>query len=252
MRFVAKRVGQSNIPKDRRIVLNGARIIGEDYSGRELTQFTTIGCRLENCRFDNVRLESAQFGSGREPSEFIGCTFDGSHMRMGPGGYSRFDHCSFQNVDLRDWLCLEVEVIHCIFSGRIRRAIFNGRVRPEKAALLGREYNEFYGNDFSKVDLIDVGFRTGVDLRKQRLPNGQPYLYLPEPLRSLERARSGVTEWTDTGARQIALTMIKNLEDEVAMGQEQLFLRIDDYCLPSSLPRDSIEAIFALLRDEAG
>ena len=38
--------------------------------------------------------------------------------------------------------------------------------------------NEIEDNDFSRAKLIDVAFRTGVDLTKQRLPSGPECTYL--------------------------------------------------------------------------
>ncbi len=251
MRVKVRSVGRIDIPKDRRIVLDHARLCGEDFSGRDFLQFCTIGCRLERCRFDNVSIRNAQFGSGREPSEFVECSFDGARLD-GTGGYIRFVRCSFQNVDLRDWRCFEVEMIDCIFSGRMEGAFFNGTVRPEKRALLGREHNEFHGNDFSKMDLVDVGFRTGVDLTKQRLPSGPPYLYLPKAAEALERARAGLASWGTPETRKAALTFVRGLEEKVTKGQRQLFLRTDDYYSISSLPREVVDKVFSLLDGENG
>jgi hypothetical protein len=52
----------------------------------------------------------------------------------------------------------------------MRRSFFNGTVREELVEALGRTSNEFRGNDFSGMDLIDVDLPTGIDLSLQRLP----------------------------------------------------------------------------------
>jgi hypothetical protein len=114
---------------------------------------------------------------------------------MGPGGLSRFVRCSFRNVNIRNWLCFAVELIDCTFSGKLQQAVFNGTPLAQKRALLGRDRNEFHGNDFSAADLIDVGFRTGIDLTRQRLPSGPEYLYLPNAREAVGRARSGIMRW---------------------------------------------------------
>src|SRR5687767_7210185 len=194
MRFEARVVGRANIAADQRVVLDHARLRGENYSGRELVQFCTVGCHLERCRFDKVRIHDAQFGSGREPSEFTDCTFDGAYLQ-GVGGYSRFVRCSFRDVDLRNWLCFAVELVSCTFSGVLRKAIFNGRVRDQDRALLRREQNEIQDNDFSSLEMKDVTFRTGVDLTRQRLPTGAEYLYLPDAATALERAHADIVRW---------------------------------------------------------
>src|SRR6266516_3957769 len=74
-----------------------------DFSRRKLEGFTAVGSRFEACRFEKMRIESGSFGAGREQSEYIDCSFDGSRIRFGPGNYSRFVRCSFKETDLRDW-----------------------------------------------------------------------------------------------------------------------------------------------------
>jgi|SRR5579863_562664 hypothetical protein len=87
MRIEARSKGRITIPADQRVVLDHARLHGEDYSGRRLLQFASIGSHLRACNFDKVRIQSASFGSGRETSEFVECTFNGARMDMGPGGF---------------------------------------------------------------------------------------------------------------------------------------------------------------------
>ena len=179
MRIKASSKGSFKIPDDQRVVLDHARLDGENYSGRTLLQFASIGSHLHACNFGQIEIQSAAFGGGRETSEFVDCTFDGARMNMAPGGFSRFVRCSFQNVKIRNWICFTVEMIDCTFSGRLDTAIFNGAVPEDERAIIGRACNEFYGNDFSALDLRDVTFRTGIDLTKQILPSGKDYLFLP-------------------------------------------------------------------------
>jgi uncharacterized protein YjbI with pentapeptide repeats len=225
---------------------------GEDYSYRKLMQFGTIGSCLEKCKFDGAQIDCAQFGAGREMSEFIDCSFDGARMEMGPGGCARFVRCSFRDVSLHNWMCFEVELIDCVFSGRLRRGIFNGTVRAEKRVFLGREHNEFHGNDFSNMDLIDVTFRTGIDLTQQRLPSGSEYLYLTDAAAAVERAKSGLIGWQgDQELRRVALVIVDGLQKSVERGQRQMLLRADDYYGESVLPRESVHRVFSLLRGKS-
>ena len=248
MRYGAKVVGRVKIAKDQRIVLDHARLHGEDYSGRKLTSFCTIGCRLESCRFDGAEVLDTQFGGGREVSEFVDCTFDGARLIRG-GGRSRFVRCSFRDVDLREWRCFAVEMVDCAFSGQLRVGIFNGSVREEDRADLGREHNEFRGNDFSSMKLIDVAFRTGIDLTRQRLPTGPEYTYLPDAAAAVERARIGLIGWLpNSELHRVAMTFVGGLAEEVKRGQQQMLLRADDYYPYSSLPREAVDRVFALLR----
>jgi len=192
MRIEARSKGRITIPDDQRVVLDHARLDGENYSGRTLLQFASIGSHLHACNFDRVQIQSAAFGSGRETSEFVDCTFNGARMTMAPGRFSRFVRCAFHNVNIRNWICLTVEMIDCKFSGRLNTAIFNGAVPEDERAVIGRVSNEFHGNDFSAMDLIDVGFRTGIDLTKQILPSGEDYLYLPQAAAAVAQAKSRV------------------------------------------------------------
>ena len=63
---------------------------------------------------------------------------------------------------------------------RDRRPVFNGK--PLRRSLWSRQRrrNEFRDNDFAELELLDVSFRTGIDLDLQRLPSGQRYTLLPD------------------------------------------------------------------------
>jgi hypothetical protein len=251
MRFEARSIGKAIISDDQRVVLDHVHLKGEHYVNRKLVQFCTIGSRLEQCRFDNMRIKDTQFGSGRAMSEFIDCSFDGSRMDGG-GGITRFVHCSFRNVDLRHWLCLTAEFIDCVFTGHLRKCIFNGTVCEQDRQWIGRYRNEFSGNDFSAADLVEVDFRTGIDLTKQRLPSGTEYLYLPDPTPVIERARAEVLGWLDFEHRRSALIMLKTMEEQIADGQPQLFLRASDHYAYSAIPRDAVDNLFAFLHNCTG
>lgn len=245
MSFQARSVGNVSISDNNRIVLDHKDLRGVDFSGRKLLQFSAVGSRLQSSQFNHARINNASFGAGREPSEYIECTFDGSHIRFGPGGYARFVRCSFRNVDLRDWFCFTVELIDCTFTGRIRKAIFNGTVPEDKRAVLGRKSNEFRGNDFSGMNLLDVAFRTGINLAEQRLPSGPSYLFLADARSSVQRVRSEVIGWQELEVRQSAMAIVKTLEETVHDGQEQLLLRADNY---SHFPDKAVKAVFNVLR----
>jgi len=251
MRIEAKSKGRITIRDDQRVVLDHARLYGENYSDRNLMQFASIASRLEGCHFNNTSIQSAAFGSGREMSEFIDCIFNGARMNMGPGGFARFVRCSFRNVEIRNWICFAVEMVDCKFSGRLQTAIFNGRVKEDMQAMAGRLYNEFYGNDFSEMELVDVTFRTGIDLTKQILPSGKNYLYLPDAITAVNRAKAQLIGWDDPQNRRIAMAFIKALEYTLAGGQHQMLLRASDYSSLSTLPANAVDEIFALLKGDS-
>jgi hypothetical protein len=249
MRIEARSKGRITITDDQLVVVDHARLQGEDYSGRKLLQIATIGAHLQACNFDNMQIQSAAFGSGRETSEFVECTFNGARMDMGPGGFSRFVRCSFHNVTIRNWICFAVEMIDCTFSGRMETAIFNGTVPEDLRAIIGRASNEFHGNDFSAMDFRDVGFRTGIDLTKQVLPSGEDYLLLPHAAAAVAHVKSRVAGWDDTKMRRAATAIIQGFEYGLLGGQQQLLLRSSDFYGISSIPREAADGVLALLRE---
>jgi uncharacterized protein YjbI with pentapeptide repeats len=143
-----------------------------DWSGRHFDNFVPVGCVFESCSFESCRFVQVCFGGGLEDSRYVNCSFDRSLIRATSPGNARFQSCSFLNVEIVEFLGHSIEMIDCSFSGVIRVAFFNGDVLADTAAELGRARNVFEGNDFSKARLDDVSFRTGIDLSRQKLPNG--------------------------------------------------------------------------------
>jgi hypothetical protein len=249
MKIEAKVKGYGTISEDQLVFLDHVTQQGADYSGRKLRMFTSVGSRLEDCTFRKATILNSCFGAGKEQSEYINCSFDNARLDMG-GGYARFVGCSFRNVDMRNWICFAVEMVDCSFSGKLRDIIFNGTVPEPDRQHAKRENNEFYGNDFSALKLMDVTFRTGIDLTKQHLPSGPDYFYLPDAARVLAKAREAVvcTTKLDPEVRRVAVIIIDGLQNTVENGQQQLFLSSKGYYSQRSLPRESIDLVFSLLR----
>lgn len=240
----ARLVGRVKINPNDRQLIDRENFKNANFSGLKYRQLTVVGSRFEACSFENLRITNAIFGTGAELSEYIDCSFDGSRMYM-MGDNARFVNCTFRNVDLREWFGWSTELIGCTFSGRLRKAIFSGTVREEMQEYVRRKKNEFLGNDFSAMKLEDVGFRNGIDLSRQKLPAGPEYLYLPDAESAVRHARADVITWGDLDKRREAMVLINNLEEDIRNGQEQLFLRLDDY---EKSTREVDEAVFALLR----
>lgn len=133
---------------------------GLDLSGRSILQFTAVGSQLTGARFDGCYISHASFGGGRFMSTYKDCSFDDATISFGPGGLARFVRCSFLGARLANWFCHAVELVDCVFSGRIEAAYFNGTVSPNYRAIVGRERNEFTNNDFSRAELVES--RSGV------------------------------------------------------------------------------------------
>lgn len=255
----ARVVGRAKLRPERELTFENATVRGEDFSGRKLDYFGVTNSTFESCRFDRVRLKHCSFGSGRKQSVYRDCSFDGAKLRMGIGGHYRFERCSFRDVDLWEWFCFEVEIVDCVFTGKLRGVVFNGRVQDsaydplkdeeyDPRVLLGRERNEFHGNDFSGAELLDVGFRTGIDLTKQRLPSGPDYLYIPDGERTFHRARSEAIGLKNLEVRQVVLRWLDSRLDEVREGQNQFLFRPKDYYGFGGMKRDVLDAYFGLLR----
>jgi uncharacterized protein YjbI with pentapeptide repeats len=214
-----------------RVTLAGALLREVDYAGRRMAGFSSDGCRFELCNFNGVSIGSASFGAGRRVSEYRGCTFDGAVLRMGPGGNATFIDCSFQDVSIENWFCDAVELINCRFSGLLRKAIFNGSVPPREQEFLKRSENRFIDNDFSGARLIDVSFRGGVDLQLQKLPSGEDYTLIDDSARFAHWAEAEVRNWVDAKMQDAARGFLRLLEERLAGGQVQEFVRVKDYPL---------------------
>jgi hypothetical protein len=241
MDFSVRRVGRVKISDQARLLLTNQRLVSQDFRGLELLQFSAEGAHLERCVFDGSVIESASFGAGRATSEYVGCSFSGAKIHMGPGGYARFIDCAFENVTIDNWFCFAVELVGCTFSGRLRKVVFNGCVPPDKRDIAGRATNQFEGNDFSRAKLLDAAFRTGIDLSRQRLPSGPEYTYLADAASAVRRARIAFNALEDPEAKKRVRGVLTVMEEDVAAGQNQLLMRVDDY------PRASRPAIQALL-----
>jgi hypothetical protein len=97
--------------------------------------------------------------------------------------------------------------------------------------------------------LIDVAFRTGIDLTKQVLPTKEDYLYLPQAAAAVSRVKSGVASWSDEKLRRAATPIIQGLEYGLLGGQQQLLLRLSEFYGVSSIPREAVDGVLALLRE---
>lgn len=243
MKWKARVVGRITIDPNEFIDVDHAQVCDSDYSGRKLRGFTSIGSNFERCRFDNARIQDASFGSGREMSEYIECSFDGVRIWHG-GGFARFVRCSFKKIDFRSWMCFGTELVDCVFTGRLKGCIFNGTLLEQDQPFLGRERNEFHGNDFSGTDLDDVAFRTGIDLTQQRLPCGPEYLYVSDAPRAVAEARSAAQLLADQNLRTEVLKLLDSFNLGLEGGQRQFLLRKSNYSVYS---RDVIDIVFDFL-----
>jgi hypothetical protein len=69
--------------------------------------------------------------------------------------------------------------------------------------------NEFRGNDFRRVDLIDCSFVRGIDLGTQFLPGGSDYILFDRAPQRIAKAQEAVSEWSDVKDRTAALVLLE-------------------------------------------
>jgi hypothetical protein len=132
---------------------------------------------FENCRFRQqatVRNDPPPQGNlGRRPTTYRRCAFEHVQFHIGPGfsvGQARFEECRFHHCRFMSHFSFCADYIDCVFTGIIHTAVFYGR--DPDGSHCGRGRNQFRGNDFTDAQLVDVGFRCGIDTTAQQWPDG--------------------------------------------------------------------------------
>jgi hypothetical protein len=233
-----------------------------------LDKFTAVGSTFTDCRFDRARIKQAAFGSGMEPSQYVGCSFDGTSLRA-LGGFTRFVNCTFRNLQVAKAAPDYLEFVDCTFTGKITGLQFWGAPPsgptlyasltttlarsgtpepPGLEQLVMRNRNEIRGNDFSEAELVKVSFRFGVDLTAQKLPVGEDYLYLPDAETTLLHALAGLAPDQSDEARKAREFLQDLLERNVAHGQRQLWLRPKNFERHDAVPGYVMLAVDELRR----
>lgn len=190
-----------------------------------------------------MTIAQACFGAGGVDSTYVNCIFDRSRITASAPGRARFERCSFRNTRFEELNCREVEFIDCTFSGVIRRAIFSGTVSPDAVAATGRDRNEFRGNDFRQATLLDVAFRTGIDLNQQKVPEGEEYIYAPDAEEFLTLLRAAPQGVAGADSKKLAV-LVQMIEREIVRGQRQIFYSINGFTREF---RGTLTAVRALL-----
>lgn len=273
-------MGQATVNPDEHLTFEGQQVHEADLSGRRLVSLTTIGSVFERCRFERMRVESANLGAGVAVSEFVDCSFDGSRIRRMGGGFMRFVRCSFRGVDLQDWDSMYTELVDCTITGRLRSVQFWGKPLPPTArnrfesharwceregreppsgevqALFMREGNEFHGNDFSGAEMEKVYFRYGIDLDRQRLPVADDYLYLRDARVAIDGALELLAQQTlDNALRgKVDAFLREILGRNIDEGQGQLFIRAKNFQRRGVIPPDvaaALDLLRSAMADEA-
>jgi hypothetical protein len=225
MKIGAKSKGFFDVPAEGMLVIDSQELVGQDFSGRKLLQYCAISSKFDRCNFSKMIINDACFGGGDKDSEYVDCVFDGAKFTAITPGAARFVRCSFRGVVISNLICNRVEFVDCTFSGKLKVGIFNGAVPNVYWDDLGRKINKFYGNDFREMELLDVSFRSGIDLSSQVLPVGDQYLYLPSALEQVRNLKSNIPD-SVSDEREGIERLLRIMERHLSAGQDQLFLNI--------------------------
>lgn len=204
----------------------------QDFSGlRPKKVLGVVESRFTRCSFERLRAPRVCFGAGGSQSVYVECSFDHSRFKANAPGNARFERCTFRDVKIDYMIGDGLEFIDCVFTGQLKEVVFWGSVGMQKLArAYGRVTDEFTGNDLSGADLIDCGFRGGVDLTKNTLPPGIGTLVALDGAETLARVKRRVFEMPDTPLREQAMNLVKSNEMWLrgTVTQEHLWMRRDD------------------------
>lgn len=233
-------------PADDELVLHGVELVDADISSRRFRYVSIgVGSVLLRCDFRGTRFMGGGLGVGIDESRYVDCNFDDCRLVNVSPGRASFVRCSFRNVEIKNFKTAEAQFIDCVFSGHLQTAVFTAR--PASREKLDRDRNEFRGNDFSAAVLRDVGFRGGIDLDLQRLPDDHQYLLIRDAHRLLRKAAAEVAKWSETDLREHAEMILDNLAWEAEDGQNDLFVERSFVELPIESGRERLVRLLSRL-----
>jgi len=220
----AKIIGVKTIDPAEHVFLQDQHLTGESFSGMRVASFGSLRCTFERCDFSKLKSDQVSLASGKEPSNYIECIFDGTKFRKLLLGQARLERCRFLDVKMESVFSHSAEFVDCVFSGSMRKVVMYGRLGGMDAEFTSRRVNEIRGNDFSSVRMSDVSFRQGVDLRSQKLPIGEHYSILEAAERKLSAVRGKWVGMPASDVRTEVLAYLNILVEDVLEGQSDLFL----------------------------
>lgn len=163
---------------------------------------------------------------------------------LSSGGHARYINCTFDDANISHWICWSVELVNFRFTGRLSSVIFNGTVPDDDRLDIGRQGNKFRGNDFSHAMFRGVDFRTEIDLSLQKLPESPDFFFVTDVAAALAAAPETLQSWDHASAQREAAIVLTLMRRDFEDGQQQQFVRIDDYPPPMRQPASKLlEAI---------
>jgi hypothetical protein len=158
--------------------------VGERFENLRLDYISVITSHLNRCVFSNILAHSVCLGGGATQSTYADCVFEDCDWIFSVVGKVRILRCEFNRCRLSNLFGTNLEAIGCSFNHTtIKKGVFHG---TGSSAVAVAQTNEFRDNDFSEADLIDVDFRGGIDVSKQRLPMGGEYVFIGDTCQALE------------------------------------------------------------------
>ncbi len=141
-------------------------------------------------------------------------------------GNVRFESCRFLNARLNRMRSSTGEFLDCVFAGKLIEVGFAAHPSKADYARIGRNLNEFRGNDFRQAEMYDCEFWGGVDLNAQILPSGPEYARLRRMRDCVVHVWHQIEDWPDENEREKGLDALRYLlgyqQDDVFMRRKEL------------------------------
>ena len=199
----------------------------QDFRGLQFDKWTAVACRFVECDFSSSQIEDMCFGGGTATTVYERCKFDGARLGLVAPGVARFVECSFREMIIRDANFADAEFVRCVFSGRLTHIQFWANRPVTGSQRFDRTCNEIVDNDWSGCVFKDVSFRGGVDLARQRLPDGPEYVRLQTGADARGRISELSRGWTPSGRRYAEAIRVV-LENEATHGQVEVLANVSD------------------------
>ncbi|MEV4530704.1 pentapeptide repeat-containing protein [Streptosporangium sp. NPDC049304] len=240
------------------VIFDRARLVNVDFSGMRFAYFNVHDSTFEDCDFSGATFEQLSMGStGVQGSRngadwpqsiFRDCTFRRTRFALPTFfGNVRFEKCLFDRSRLREQtFTFGAEFVNCVFHGRVREVNFWGRPDDHDQDAVGRDRNDFVGNDFTGAELEHVAFHH-IDLQAQRFPCLPGYALLDRISQRVDAVLPLVEHWPDPHHREMAGFSLEFLAD-CALGQNDDQALVSPLDMGRKLPPALREELFEALR----
>jgi hypothetical protein len=241
---------------------------GVDFGGLRFHGFVPAGSTFIECNFTRTIFETVHLGMAqvqrdrrtpikpkdpRYPEtvfrdcDFTEASFNEDNFYI---GNVRFERCRFINARLNRMRSSTGEFVDCVFAGKLIEVGFSAQPSKMDVPRIGRNLNEFRGNDFLRAEMYDCGFWGGVDLDAQILPSGPEYARLRRMRDCVVHVWHQVEEWPNEAEREKGLDALRSLlahrQDDVFMRRKELGAGLH---VPLAIRHRIWELLFAADRD---